>query len=1189
MGLAWLSTYVLAAMVVCASGTAVAQTVRASVGAAGQQALGSTWVDGTEVSASADGSVVVFDSPVDTLVPDDHNGLRDVFIVADGSVTRALPPGVQPTHESRNAVVSGNGRFVAFASASANLTPGDPYLFNDIFLFDRQNPSSLALVSAGPSGEYVQTSAFRPAISSDGRYVAFLSAMALHVGSGALTGTRAYRRDVQTGTTVAVGVPGGVGSGSVRGTIAIADTGEVAFNYCDDWALGNPCKAYVANPDTATVTRISQPDISTNAATEPDRVSLSADGRYVSYTALGVTFAGQAIIVHDRVSNASTVVSRPLPGQQVDGLSRDGTLSADGRYVTFFSTATNLTPHPVGTLGLFRADLQALTIVDGITPIGPSNSHRSARPSTGHAVVSTAGTVVFVSDADDLVPGDVNHTTDVFRAPVTGPVTVAYPMRGTGGSTRPTLDYEGTTVAFISTAANLVEGDDNQVADAFVKDLKTGAIERLQPIAGTPLSPAEWVALSDDGRFVAFYQSNEAWLYDRRLQTTTMVSRGLAGQALPSRPGVSRVAISGDGRYVAFTSLGALAETDTNHSIDVHLFDRVTGTTRLVGLGDDGEGLWNGSYQPSLSGDGRFVSFLGVDFDSTGVSSARAFIRDRDADADGIFDEPETGATRTYLRPPVHSDLRATGASLSRDGQRLFHASARPVDDLMLIDDVGVVAPGGGNLSAFAILPFLSISTTPNIPAASASGRYYAWVRTHAPMTNTPIRPFVTITGSGSEVDLSAAANGQPCSGGHYRSTANPVISGNGRVVAYESGCVDLVSGDSNAMTDIFVTPTGVTDGREPAPGYRSWAATYALDPDEGSGSPWADTDDDGLFNLAEFSAASDPTLGRYQRYFAEGATATPLLPFTTRIALANPGADPVPVRIEYALASGSAPPTELTLGPWQRTTVVANEQTGLASAEFGFRVLSSRPIGVDRTMTWDAGTYAGHSDAGSSRPSLTWYFAEGATIAGFQLFYLLQNPSLSPAEVEVRFLLATGSVVTRRYTVAPQSRFNVWANAETDAGGTRPLANQELSAEFRVVNNVPIVAERAMYRDIGGRLFKAGHESSGVIAPASEWFLAEGNAGDFFDFFVLLANPSAADTAVKVDYLLGSGEVITRTVVARANSRTTIWVDELEEPAGSGLYPFRTGQTDISVRLRSLDGAGIVVERAMWWPGRGS
>ncbi len=91
-----------------------------------------------------------------------------------------------------------------------------------------------------------------------------------------------------------------------------------------------------------------------------------------------------------------------------------------------------------------------------------------------------------------------------------------------------------------------------------------------------------------------------------------------------------------------------------------------------------------------------------------------------------------------------------------------------------------------------------------------------------------------------------------------------------------------------------------------------------------------------------------------FQRHFAEGATSTPLLPFTTRIALANPYPDPEPVRIEYALGIGTAPPTELTLAPWQRTTIVANEQPGLSSAEFGFRVLSTRPIGIDRTMTWD-------------------------------------------------------------------------------------------------------------------------------------------------------------------------------------------------------------------------------------------
>ena len=87
---------------------------------------------------------------------------------------------------------------------------------------------------------------------------------------------------------------------------------------------------------------------------------------------------------------------------------------------------------------------------------------------------------------------------------------------------------------------------------------------------------------------------------------------------------------------------------------------------------------------------GASSSFLGIDFDTTGVSGQRAFVRDRDGDDDGVFDQPHTGATRTYLRPPFFSDMRTTAASLSRDGRRLLHAEARSSDSSVSIEDAAV-------------------------------------------------------------------------------------------------------------------------------------------------------------------------------------------------------------------------------------------------------------------------------------------------------------------------------------------------------------------------------------------------------------------------------------------------------------------------------------------------------------------
>ena len=115
------------------------------------------------------------------------------------------------------------------------------------------------------------------------------------------------------------------------------------------------------------------------------------------------------------------------------------------------------------------------------------------------------------------------------------------------------------------------------------------------------------------------------------------------------------------------------------------------------------------------------------------------------------------------------------------------------------------------------------------------------------------------------------------------------------------------------------------------------------------------------------------------------------------------------------------------------------------------------------------------------------------------------------------------------------------------------------------------------MYMTAQGRVFAAGHDSAGVTAPATSWFLAEGATGSFFDLFILLANTTTTPTTVEVTYLLLGGQPITRRVRLAAQSRRTIYVDS--EP---GLADVAT-----SAVVRSLNPqVPIVVERAMWWPG---
>jgi hypothetical protein len=228
--------------------------------------------------------------------------------------------------------------------------------------------------------------------------------------------------------------------------------------------------------------------------------------------------------------------------------------------------------------------------------------------------------------------------------------------------------------------------------------------------------------------------------------------------------------------------------------------------------------------------------------------------------------------------------------------------------------------------------------------------------------------------------------------------------------------------------------------------------------------------------------------------------------------------------------------------------------------------------IGVERTMTWAAGgpIYGAHSDTGIAAPRTSWILAEGATISGFNTFYLLQNPTTSTAEVKVQYLLSTGQRIERVHPVAPLSRTNIWVNKDAPE-----LAAAEMSATITSLNDVPVAVERSMYRNNGNELFSAGHNSAAVDVPALRWFLAEGATGGTFDEFVLIANPNGTPANLKVSYLRAGKAPLVRNYTAPAQSRLTIWVDQ-EAP--------ELAAAEVSIIVESLTATPVVVERSMWW-----
>jgi hypothetical protein len=330
--------------------------------------------------------------------------------------------------------------------------------------------------------------------------------------------------------------------------------------------------------------------------------------------------------------------------------------------------------------------------------------------------------------------------------------------------------------------------------------------------------------------------------------------------------------------------------------------------------------------------------------------------------------------------------------------------------------------------------------------------------------------------------------------------------------------------------------------------------------------------------------AASFAKAPVFRRYLAEGATGL----FETRISIANPGANPANVTLTFLRGDASVRTHSLTVPARQSRKVTVSVLPDMDNQEFSTLVESDQTVVVDRQMWWSkANAYGTHAEAAVVAPATTWYFAEGATHGGFDLFYLLQNAGDTDSTVRVRYLRPTGAPVEKTYTVRAGSRATIWVDFEQfpDGSGNRALADTDVSAVIDVLSGPAIIAERAMYLTPAGStvLYEAGHESAGVLAPATTWFLAEGATGDYFDTFVLLANPSGTDAEVRATYLLPDGSTLSKTYTVRANSRFNIWLDyeEFDGVAGRPL-----ADTAVSTTVESLNGVGVIVERAMWWPG---
>lgn len=366
---------------------------------------------------------------------------------------------------------------------------------------------------------------------------------------------------------------------------------------------------------------------SNNVALYPE---FSEDGRWLTYQsgASNVVPADNNgspdIFYYDTLTGDTTRVSVTTGGVEGNGNSHDPAISLDGNVVGYFSYATNLVPGDSnGVADVFVRDVQAGTTIR----VSVSSTGVQGNATSRYVALNGDGCfVAFESAADNLVPGDTNNGRDVFLRDTLNGTTVlvsssATGVIGDGESIDASISADGRFIAFESYATNLVPNDTNGTADVFLKDMQTGAIERVSVSSGSvegngpSLSPS----ISADASRIVFeteasnlvpmdangYQ--DICLRDRLAGTTERVSISFSGGQV--HLGGYDPVISADGGFVVFTSASShLVLGDTNGADDIFLRDLTAGLTERISVGLQGQGDGECTY-PAVSSGGRYVAF----------------------------------------------------------------------------------------------------------------------------------------------------------------------------------------------------------------------------------------------------------------------------------------------------------------------------------------------------------------------------------------------------------------------------------------------------------------------------------------------------------------------------------------------------------------------------------------------------
>jgi hypothetical protein len=755
-------------------------TLLASVNAAGTAGGNG---DSFPSALSSNGQFAVFESAASDLIAGDTNAASDIFVRDTVNNTTLLVSvstnGSVGNASSRDATITPDGRYVAFVSAANNLVAGDTNGIPDVFVRDLQlglttlaSPGAQKFAGASGTPLTPGSSSEGPLLSADGRYVAFFST-AVGLVSNVTSAGELYVRDLVQGSTIWVSTNAhSINASAVSAHYAISTNGQViAYQTTGGTPSGLVFRYNVATGDCD--------HIATNGAmvtsldSEARAIDLSADGRFVAFT-LADSSGGASIQLWDAESGSATLISGGTPGALCDCPRVDQT----GRYVAFTSDEASLTTNSDGAWQIYLRDTSTGTVqladlgTNGATPISfvTMPFHLSADGSAIGFGCADGALSINPYKFDAFLRDFGAKTTEIISAPA--PTLPSVTPLNSSGLTGSSISSNGQYVAFFSSADGLVSTDTNGCRDVFVHDFVSGS--------------NTLVSVSADGPY--------------------------SGHGNSSEP-----AITGDGRYVAFSSYATnLIANDTNNCSDVFLRDLQTGSTALVSVDLTGSGEGNGdSLTPQISADGQRLLFFSQAKNlttNTGLTGVNLFWRDVQA---GLTYAITTGGSDLVaaMTPDGSNVLFGSGF-----GVLLWNAQSHSTSNIASIGStiVAVAISADAHRAAFgtwqdtyaadlaAHTNWLLAATGPASLTRcqvqfSGDGEFLAYVAKDNSGTNQVyLYDFENATNNLVSQSYNSAAGGNGA-------CDSPAIDATGRFVAYRSTASNLVPGDANGWPDIFL------------------------------------------------------------------------------------------------------------------------------------------------------------------------------------------------------------------------------------------------------------------------------------------------------------------------------------------------------------------------------------------------